>query len=88
LSVNHGASPSERNKEGEQSLLEKQDKIRVNQSRTAFYQLNEKFEQLLQFKPIRKVHLWRTEMDMQATYNIFKAFKIEEIVESMEEKIK
>lgn len=32
------------NKEGEQSLLEKQDKVSVNHSRTSFYQLNERFE--------------------------------------------
>jgi hypothetical protein len=39
--------------------------------RTAFYQLNERFEQLLKFKPIRKLSLWQTEMDLQQAYAVF-----------------
>lgn len=38
--------------------LEKEDKIRVNGVRTQFYALNERFEQLLRFKPLTKLHLW------------------------------
>lgn len=55
---------------GSQSL-EKEDKQRVNTVRTQFYALNEKFEQLLKFKPLLKVHLMQTEMHMPASYNIF-----------------
>jgi hypothetical protein len=65
--------------------LEKEDKHRVNTVRTSFYALNEKFEQLLKFKPIRKLHLWQTEMNMPASYNIFQSFKIEERIHSMDE---
>ena len=41
--------------EGGAHELEKQDKQRVQSVRTQFYQLNEKFEQFLKFKPIRKL---------------------------------
>ena len=72
----------------EGSSLEKEDKVRVNTVRTQFYALNERFEQLLKFKPIRKLHLWQTEMNMPASYNIFSSFKIEEKIYSMDEQIK
>ena len=72
----------------ESASLEKEDKIRVNTARTQFYTLNERFEQLLKFKPIRKLHLWQTEMSMPAAYNIFQSFKIEEKIYSMDEQIK
>jgi reverse gyrase len=51
--------------------LEKEDKIRVNTVRTSFYAINERFEQLLKFKPISKLHLWETELNLISSYNIF-----------------
>lgn len=57
--------------EDEGASLEKEDKLKVNAVRTQFYALNERFEQLLKFKPIRKLHLWHTEMNLESTYNIF-----------------
>ncbi len=51
--------------------LEKEDKIRVNGVRTSFYVINERFEQLLRFKPITKLHLWQTELNLVSSYNIF-----------------
>ena len=71
--------------EDEGSSLEKEDKIKINAVRTQFYALNERFEQLLKFKPIRKLNLWSTEMNLEAAYQIFSAFKIEESLYSMDD---
>jgi hypothetical protein len=50
--------------------------------------LNEKFEKLLKFKPLLKIHLMQTEMHMPASYNIFQSFKVEDKIHSMDEQIK
>lgn len=68
--------------------LEKEDKKRVSIIRTKFYSLNEKFEQLLKFKPIRKLQLWSVEINLPATYNIFLALKIEDRVHCMSEHVR
>jgi hypothetical protein len=52
-----GMSDVKKKPDDEGASLEKEDKIKVNAVRTHFYALNEKFEQLLKFKPIRKLHL-------------------------------
>jgi hypothetical protein len=43
--------------EGDSQSLEKEDKQRISNVRTQFYSLNEKFEKLLKFKPLLKIHL-------------------------------
>ncbi|CDW71274.1 kelch motif family protein [Stylonychia lemnae] len=73
---------------GEVESLEKEDKIRVNQVRTQFYSINERFEQLLKFKSVSKIQLWQTELNLNQTYNIFATFKLEEKFYSTEDKIK
>jgi hypothetical protein len=40
--------------------LETEDRTRLNQVRSVFYQLNERFEQLLKFKPVRSVKIYKT----------------------------
>lgn len=50
--------------------------------------MNERFEQLLKFKPIRKLSLWQTEIDLQAAYSIFQTVKLEERGQSLNEQIK
>jgi hypothetical protein len=67
---------------------EKEDRARLNSIRTLFYQLNERFEQLLKFKPIRKVNIWSTEMNLEAAYSMLGAFKLEEVTESFEDQVK
>jgi hypothetical protein len=71
--------------EGDSQSLEKEDKQRISNVRTQFYSLNEKFEKLLKFKPLLKIHLMQTEMHMPASYNIFQSFKLEEKIHSMDE---
>lgn len=63
--------------------LEKEDKKRILAARSRFYSLNEKFEQLLQFKPIRKLTMWQVEIDLTAAYQVFSAFSVQERVESL-----
>ncbi len=55
---------------------EKEDRDKLNAVRTLFYSLNERFEQLLKFKPIRKVQVWETEMNLEAAYSMMGAFKV------------
>jgi predicted enzyme involved in methoxymalonyl-ACP biosynthesis len=74
--------------EGDSQSLEKEDKQRISNVRTQFYSLNEKFEKLLKFKPLLKIHLMQTEMHMPASYNIFQSFKLEEKIHSMDEYIR
>lgn len=64
---------------------EKEDRDRLNGVRSLFYTLNERFEQLLKFKPIRSVNLWSTEMNVEAAYGMMGAFKLEENAESLDE---
>lgn len=71
--------------DGDSSSLEKEDKKRVNVIRTDFYQLNEKFEQLLKFKPLKQLQLWTLEYNLMASYHIFHSLKLEEKVHSMSE---
>lgn len=67
---------------------EKEDRTRLNSVRTLFYQLNERFEQLLKFKPIRSVNTWAAEMNIEAAYSMLGTFRMEEVNESFEEQIK
>ena len=60
----------------------------MNNVRTIFYQLNERFEQLLKFKPIKKVETWTTELNMDAAYALMDVFKLDEVTQSFEEQIK
>jgi hypothetical protein len=39
----------------------------------------------LKFKPLRKVNIWETEMNLDAAYSMFKAFKMEERTESFDD---
>ena len=55
----------------DESTLEKEDKKRIMATRSMFYSLNEKFEQLLKFKPIRKLQLWQVEVNLAAAYTMF-----------------
>lgn len=56
--------------------------------RTIFYQLNERFEQLLKFKPIKQVETWTTELNMDAAYAMMDAFRIGEVTQSFEAQVK
>ncbi len=67
---------------------ESEDRNRLNQVRAVFYQLNERFEQLLKFKSFRSVNLYKTQMNLDAAYEMMKTFKIDEEVESFDEHIK
>lgn len=68
---------------GSSSALEKEDMKKVNNVRTKFYALNEKFEHLLKFKPIKKLQLWHVEFNLASSYHIFQSLKIEEKFYSM-----
>lgn len=68
--------------------LEAEDRTRLNQVRSVFYHLNERFEQLLKFKPVRSVKSYKTSMNLDAAYEMMNAFKIDEETESFEEHIK
>jgi len=48
-------------------MREKEDRSRLGTVRTLFYNLNERFEHLLKFKPIRKINLWSVEMNIEAS---------------------
>jgi hypothetical protein len=71
--------------EFDSNSLEKEDKKRVNNIRTKFYQLNEKFEQFLKFRPMKRLHLWYLNFEMSALYGVFSSIKLEEKVRSMDE---
>lgn len=66
-------------------LREKEDRARLNNVRTIFYQLNERFEQLLKFKPIKKVETWSTELNMDAAFGLMDVFKLEEVTQTFED---
>jgi len=67
---------------------EKEDMERFNSVRNVFYKLNERFDQLLKFKPIRSVNIWSTDMNLESAYEMFASFKLEEMTESFEDKVK
>jgi hypothetical protein len=69
-------------------LREKEDRDKLNSVRTIFYQINERFEQLLKFRPLRKVESMRVEMDLEAAYSLLQAFRMEACVFSLEEQVK
>ena len=69
-------------------MREKEDRDRLNTVRSLFYNLNERFEQLLKYKPIRSVNIWNTEMNVEAAYDMMKAFKLEESPESLDEQVR
>ena len=72
----------------ETESIEKEDRRKVQNIRTRFYQLNERFEHILKFQPIRKLQMWQTEMNLDASYNIFSAVKLEEKVKPLNEHLK
>ena len=67
---------------------EKDDKNRLTNVKSLFFQLNEKFEQLLKFKGLTSVQLWQTEMDTAGAREMLKTFKVSEYCESFEEQVK
>ena len=68
--------------------IEKEDRKKVAQIRNAFYQMNEKFERLLKFKPFSKIKLWTFEFNLMSTYNIFASMRIDQRTYSLEDQIK
>ena len=44
------------------------DKLLLQDIRTEFYKYNTQFEQVLKFKPIRKVHTSRVEVSLEKSY--------------------
>lgn len=69
-------------------LREKEDRSRLATVRTQFYNLNERFEHLLKFKPIRKINLWSVEMNIEAAQAVTETFRLSEEAESLDEQVK
>jgi hypothetical protein len=67
---------------------EKEDREKLNSVRTIFYQLNERFEQLLKFRPLRKVETWTATMNVDAAYEVMKVFKLDELTQSFDEQVR
>ena len=67
---------------------EKEDRARLNSVRTLFYQLNERFEQLLKYKPISQVNVWEAEMNLEAAHLMLSAFSVSERPESLTDQVK
>jgi len=69
-------------------MREKEDRSRLAGVRTLFYSLNERFEHLLKFKPIRKVNLWSVEMNVEVAQGVMDTFRLSEETESLDEQVK
>ena len=67
--------------------LEQEDKARISAARSHFYGLNERFEQLLKFKPLARVRLSQTELDLAAAQGVFAALRVEERVLSLADRL-
>ena len=65
------------------------DKLMLQDIRSEFYRCNSLFEQVLKFKPIRKVHMSRVEVSLEESYEALKSVSVDEdAVLSFDERIK
>lgn len=68
--------------------LEDLDKLLLQNVRSEFYKFNTQFEQILKFKPIRKITLYDIVIDLQISYSSLKSLRIDDRLFSCEDKIR
>ena len=75
--------------EGDEHLKpEHVDKLILQDIRSEFYRYNSLFEQVLKFKPIRKVHMSRVEVCLEQSYESLQSIRVDEDLLSFDERIK
>lgn len=54
------------------------DRLRLQEIRSEFYKFNSDFEQILKFKPIRKVNLSKIELNLEKSYEAMTGIQIDQ----------
>ena len=73
---------------GEFISLEHLDKLILQNVRTEFYKFNTHFEQILKFKPIRKIQLSSIDINLEKSYQSLQSLHIDDRIHSFEDRIR
>ena len=68
--------------------MENFDKLLLQDIRTDFYKFNTEFEQILKFKPIRKIQISHIELNLDKAYQSLQSLSIEDRIHSFEDQIR